>query len=145
MYQIIVKRLLDHPNIVDPNVGSGVHNRTASMQVCVSLDVVLLLFDTEGIDKTPWVALLREAIRSHVYESAKLLLMRDDIDVNLLDSVGRTCLHNNTAIVQSLLSHPDTDPNAVDNTAASLPGLQLPPKSSLSYALQVLGKEKLKS
>ncbi|KAN0068494.1 hypothetical protein V8E54_013218 [Elaphomyces granulatus] len=59
----IVKRLLDHPNTVDPNVGSGVHNRTASMQACVSadsLDVVQLLLDTEGIDKTPWMALLSE-------------------------------------------------------------------------------------
>ena len=159
-----VKILLGHPD-TDPNlVASGC---TTLIQVCKP-EVVELLLDQEGIEVNRQTDLSRAAyyslVQSHL-EVAKLLLEREDIDVNFRESNGWTALYwacnnscltlvdlllerddvdpnprdidsgytplayvchysctirNVVAIVRSLLSHPDTDPNAVDNDGVSI-------------------------
>ncbi|KAN0081961.1 Ankyrin repeat-containing domain protein [Elaphomyces granulatus] len=59
-------------------------------------------------------------------ETVDLLLEQDGIDVNARETdTGYTplaiaCLNKDTDLVRLLLSHPDTDPNAVDNDGASI-------------------------
>jgi len=59
-------------------------------------------------------------------ETVDLLLKQDGIDLNARETdtgytpLATACLNNNTDIVRLLLSHPDTDPNAVDNDGASI-------------------------
>jgi ankyrin repeat protein len=56
------------------------------------------------------------------------MIARDDIDSNTRDDSGRTPLAHvcqryscgSLAIVRSLLSHPGTDPNAVDDNGISI-------------------------
>jgi ankyrin repeat protein len=59
-------------------------------------------------------------------ETVNLLLKQDGIGLNARETdtgytpLATACLNNNTDIVRLLLSHPDTDPNAVDNDGASI-------------------------
>jgi ankyrin repeat protein len=77
----------------------------------------------DNLGRTPLFA----AVSCDCLELVDLLLKKDGIDPNpkVIDS-GRTPLAHachfdgSTAIVRSLLSHPNTDPNAVDNNGVSI-------------------------
>jgi ankyrin repeat protein len=147
-----VKLLPDHPDI-DPNfVATRLDGRSALMRAAIP-EVAKLLLDRDDIDvnlqdEYGYTALSLVCLLNRISILVSLLLEREDIDPNVRDSEGRTaltisCLHSasvDVAIVRSLLSHPDTDPDPVDNSAVSafLPGLSriaVVGKSSLSCAL----------
>jgi ankyrin repeat protein len=84
-------------------------------------DVVRLLLGQEGIDVNQQkvdsgrTALCEAAYLGHV-EAAKLILEREDIDINLPDNDGQTalfwaCNNNCLEMVNLLLERDDIDPN----------------------------------
>jgi ankyrin repeat protein len=94
-------------------------------------EIVKLLLEREDINinlpnhlgETP----LFWEVRRNCLELVDLLLKKDDINPNpKVIYSGRTPLAQachfggSTAIVRSLLSHPDTDPNAVDSNGVSI-------------------------
>ncbi|KAN0068628.1 Ankyrin repeat-containing domain protein [Elaphomyces granulatus] len=92
----VMKLLLRHPK-VDPNFAGG--SRSSLMLGALFPNVVKLLLEQQGIDvnyeKGDYLgtALMKTAAYNCV-ESAKLLLERDDIKVNIPNSsCGRTALH----------------------------------------------------
>ena len=75
-----------------------------------------------------WTALFHACAEGHL-SMVKLLLEKEGIDPNSRDNDGYTpvtplahvCLdRGNEDIVCSLLSHPDTDPNAISNNGVSI-------------------------
>jgi ankyrin repeat protein len=118
----VMKLLLDHP-AVDPNFAGRPGGSTPLIQFP---DVVKLLLDQEYIDinyQKNSGALSTALIKTAAYnwlESTKLLLGRDDIDVNISNSTGLTALHcaclNNGSlkVVNLLLERDDIDLNPRD-------------------------------
>lgn len=128
----VVRLLLDQKDIeVNRQDYLG---RTALCEAawCNRLEAAKLLLERKDIDvnlpeNTGYNA-LQLACHYDYQTLVGLLLERDDIDPNFRDiDNGRTALAHvchcpcrSTAIVRLLLSHPDTDPNAVDNDGVSI-------------------------
>ncbi|KAN0072962.1 Ankyrin repeat-containing domain protein [Elaphomyces granulatus] len=130
--QAIIKALLDKEGI-DVNLQDN-FGRTP---LCHAMDkdcfeAAKLLLERDDIDinipDNDGQTALHYACNKNVEELVDLILKKDDINPNARDiPVGYTPLANacrnsstNMAIVDSLLSHPDTDPNAVDNNGVNI-------------------------
>ena len=129
----VVHHLLDHKGI---EVNQQDHlGRTALYMAArySNLEVAKLLLEREDIDinlpdNRGWTPLLWACVNS-TQELVDLFLEKADIDPNPRDiDSGRTPLayvchrlgNRAVAIVSSLLSHPGTDPNAIDNNGVSI-------------------------
>ena len=127
----IVKLLLEQEGIEVNRQDSFGSTALCQATFCGHSEIVQLLLEREDINinlpnnlgETP----LFWAVCHNSLELVDLLLKKDGIDPNpkVIDS-GRTPLAHacyfgsSTAIVRSLLSHPDTDPNAVDRNGVSI-------------------------
>jgi ankyrin repeat protein len=102
-----------------------------------NLHISKLLLDHPDIDvnrqNDEGHTVLCQVISQNNLTAAKLLLEREDIDINRPDNNGYTALFwacsidddayrvgSSVAIVRSLLSHRDTDPNAVNHNGDSV-------------------------
>ena len=125
----MAKLLLDHEEI-DVNRQND-EGRTALCEAAYygCLESAKLLLEREDTDTnisdiSGKTALFWACLRCE--ELVDLLLEQDDIDANARDINGSTPLAfalsrgSGVAIVRSLLSHRDTDPNAVDNDGVSI-------------------------
>jgi ankyrin repeat protein len=120
----VMKLLLDHPD-VDPNFAGGYDGTTPLILGSRFPDVVKLLLDQQGIDvnsrenSDDLRTALIEAVCDNCVESAKLLLEREDININIPDSEGWTALHwacheMTPEVVDLLLGRNDIDLNPRD-------------------------------
>jgi ankyrin repeat protein len=119
----ITKLLLDRPD-VDPNLARGLHDTPPLILGALFPDVVKLLLDQQGIDvncqkNSGGSTALIETACFNCVESAKLLLERDDINVNVPNSAGLTalhyaCLNESLEVVDLLLEREDIDLNTRD-------------------------------
>ncbi|KAN0077481.1 Ankyrin repeat-containing domain protein [Elaphomyces granulatus] len=115
----VMKLLLDRPD-VNPN-STGYAGKTALMLGLYSPDVVKLLLDQEGIDVSSRTTAFFSAAHHNYVESAKLLLERDNINVNIPDNgmdrwtpLHWACFHGSLKMVDLLLERDDIDPNVKD-------------------------------
>jgi ankyrin repeat protein len=119
----VMKLLLDRPD-VDPNFEGGSNGTTPLILGADFPDVVKPLLDQQGIDINYQendllsTALINTAVYNYV-ESAKLLLERDDINVNIPNWTGLTalhwaCLNESLDLVDLLLKRDDIDLNTRD-------------------------------
>ncbi|KAN0066675.1 Ankyrin repeat-containing domain protein [Elaphomyces granulatus] len=120
----VMKLLLDRPD-VDPNFAGGSANGKTPLILGARFpNVVKLLLDQQGIDINYQendllsTALINTAVYNYV-ESAKLLLERDDINVNIPNWTGLTalhwaCLNESLDLVDLLLKRDDIDLNTRD-------------------------------
>jgi ankyrin repeat protein len=94
----VMKLLLVRPD-VDPNFAGGFNGTTPLILGARFPDVVKLLLGQQGIDVNPqehsaaFRTALMETARCNLVKSAKLLLERDDININIPNSEGWTSLH----------------------------------------------------
>jgi ankyrin repeat protein len=121
----VMKLLLDRPD-VDPNFAGGSDGTTPLILGARFPDVVKLLLSQQCIDVNYQensdnlnTALIETAYYYSCVESAKLLLERDDINVNIPNSNGQTvlhcaCLNGSLKMVDLLLKRDDIDLNTRD-------------------------------
>ncbi|KAN0074169.1 Ankyrin repeat-containing domain protein [Elaphomyces granulatus] len=120
----VMKLLLNRPD-VDPNLARGFDGNPPLILGALFPDVVKLLLRQQGIEVNYQnnssglsTALIKTAC-SNCVESAKLLLGRDDIKVNIPNSAGLTalhcaCLNESLEVVDLLLERDDIDLNPRD-------------------------------